>query len=78
MLLTIEKETIIEINPSKTETPTPQRAAFPAEFAFLGDLSLSVKYKIKPTIGIKNDIMFRPVEGTSLEFKIPSLEVDSL
>ena len=66
-----------EINPKANETPTPHKAALPAEFAFRGDLSFSVRYNIKPTIGIKNDIMFKPVDGTSFEFKLTSSEIDS-
>ena len=68
---------MIEINPKTNETPTPHKAALPAEFAFLGDLSFSVRYNIKPTIGIKKDIMFKPVDGTSFEFKLTSSEIDS-
>ena len=77
MLFTIAIDTITEITPSNIEIPTPHRAALPTELAFFGALSFSVRYIIKPTIGIKNDIMFKPVDGTSFEFKLTSSEIDS-
>ena len=60
------------------EIPTPQRADFPAEIALIGDLSFSIKYIIKPTKGIKNEIIFKPVDGTSCGFELSILKLDSL
>ncbi|MFZ8836757.1 MAG: hypothetical protein ACO2XQ_06895 [Flavobacteriales bacterium] len=77
MLLKRAADIIAANNPSTIEINTPHKAALIAAFAFRGSFSLSTKYMITPTIGIKKDNMFKPADGISFEFEIVSSVTDS-
>lgn len=47
-------------------TPIPIKAIVQADFAFLGALSLLMKYKTAPTIGIQKETTFKIVSKSSL------------
>ena len=50
---------------SPTATQNPISAHFPTAFALMGVEFCHDRYRIRPTSGMRNDRMFRPVEGLS-------------